>query len=135
MNATEARYAARLEAERLAGEVLAWHFEALTLRLPGGTRWTPDFLVRRADQVELVDVKGGPRKLDQPAQRVKAREVAAMVEPLGWRVVVARWVDGEWRLEVIASTTAVSEGPAEPRGIGAPAISRAGSSATPGAAR
>ncbi len=110
MNATEQRYALRLENEKAAGKVLSWWFERMVFRLDGGTRWTPDFLVGRYAgkgelTFELVDVKGGPRKLDMPAQRIKAREVAAMVAPLGWRVVIERWHEGRWEREEIGART------------------------------
>lgn len=45
MNKTEARRAAELEAMRIAGEISAWAFEAVTLKLAHDCRYTPDFLV------------------------------------------------------------------------------------------
>ena len=60
MNQTEAAYAELLEAERLAGQVLWWRFEAVTLKLADDSRWTPDFAVLYSDlSMEFVDCKGG----------------------------------------------------------------------------
>ena len=60
MNGYESKYADVLEARRLAGEIVAWHFEAVTLKLASDCRYTPDFMVQLADgSIEFVDVKGG----------------------------------------------------------------------------
>lgn len=60
MNKLEAEYGALLEARRLAGNDILWYaFEALTLKLATDTRFTPDFLVLRADgQLECHECKG-----------------------------------------------------------------------------
>jgi hypothetical protein len=62
MNETESLYAEILEQRRLAGEVIAWWFEDVTLKLAPDLRYTPDFKVLLADQsIEYVDTKGsGP---------------------------------------------------------------------------
>src|SRR4051812_3444934 len=54
MNKTEARYAELLEGRRLAGEIAAWRFEAITLILSRRRRctYTPDFLVEMPDGSE-----------------------------------------------------------------------------------
>ena len=60
MNKTEAEYAALLQARKLSGEVVEWHFEAITFKLADDTRYTADFLVLLENgEVELVDCKGG----------------------------------------------------------------------------
>lgn len=60
MNKTEAEYAGMLEAQRLAGAVLAWQYEAVTLKLAYNTRYTPDFMVVAADgALEFHETKGG----------------------------------------------------------------------------
>ncbi len=60
MNKTEAEYAEVLNSRVLLGDVLGWEFEALTFKLAGDLRYTPDFLVWHADgRLELVDSKGG----------------------------------------------------------------------------
>lgn len=65
MNSTEAEYAELLRLRVLAGEVVRWTFESLTLKLAPECRWTADFFVQLADGTcELIDVKGGPAKDD-----------------------------------------------------------------------
>lgn len=60
MNNTEAEYAGMLEARRLRGEVVWWKYEAITLKLADGTRYTPDFAVMLADGTfEIHETKGG----------------------------------------------------------------------------
>ncbi len=59
MNKTEAAYARVLESRKLAGEVLWYEYEAITLKLAAGSRYTPDFAVMLADGLlELHEVKG-----------------------------------------------------------------------------
>jgi hypothetical protein len=59
MNRTEAAYSELLEARRLAGEIRAWWFEAVTLKLAHDCRYTPDFLVQLADgALECHECKG-----------------------------------------------------------------------------
>lgn len=63
MNRTERAYSEVLEARRLAGEVAAWWYEGVTLKLAPDCRYTPDFLVQMLDgSLELVEVKAGWRK-------------------------------------------------------------------------
>ena len=59
MNKTEAKYAAHLEAMRQSGAVLWYRFEAVTLKIADGVRYTPDSLVMMADlSLEVHEVKG-----------------------------------------------------------------------------
>lgn len=59
MNKTEAEYAAHLEAEKRAGNIIDYRFEAVKLRLADKTFYTPDFFVVAADGfVEFREVKG-----------------------------------------------------------------------------
>ena len=59
MNQTEARYAGYLDGMKHTGEVVAWAYEAMKLRLADKTFYTPDFVVIRADGgIELHEVKG-----------------------------------------------------------------------------
>lgn len=61
MNKTEERYAAILQARKLAGELVEWHFEAMTFKLAGDLRYTPDFVVFEFGGMTCIDVKGsGP---------------------------------------------------------------------------
>jgi len=60
MNKTEAEYAVMLNARQNSGEILWWRYEAVTLKLADNTRYTPDFLVMRADgSLEIHETKGG----------------------------------------------------------------------------
>lgn len=43
MNDLEAAWAEVLEARRIAGEIVYWAFESITLKLADNTRYTPDF--------------------------------------------------------------------------------------------
>ncbi|MCP4549648.1 MAG: DUF1064 domain-containing protein [bacterium] len=59
MNGLEARYAAHLEALRVAGQIIDWRFEPITLRLAARTRYTPDFFVIfPTGLIRIVEVKG-----------------------------------------------------------------------------
>jgi hypothetical protein len=60
MNKTEAAYAQHLDALKLAGEIVGYRFEAMTLRLADRTSYTPDFLVETVDgpRLEFHEVKG-----------------------------------------------------------------------------
>jgi len=58
-NKTEQAYEAMLEGMRIAGEVLWYKFEGITLKLADNTRYTPDFFVMRNDgQLECHETKG-----------------------------------------------------------------------------
>ena len=59
MNKTEEAMAEHLKMLVKSGEVLAWWFEGITLRLAKATRYTPDFLVMLPDgTLECWEVKG-----------------------------------------------------------------------------
>lgn len=64
MNKLERAYSEHLEARRLAGEIFAWKFHAITLTIAEPqsakvARWSPDFCVWTADMVlEFHDTKG-----------------------------------------------------------------------------
>ena len=99
MNRTEKAYAARLDALKASGEISAWWFEDLKLRIAAGACWyCPDFLVMRSDgALELHEVKGSPRVFLDDA-KVKAKAAATRYpfplfvaypdkqSPAGWRV-------------------------------------------------
>lgn len=60
MNKTEAAYSLVLQVKKAAGDVLEFWFEGLTLKLGPDCRYTPDFVVQRADgSLELHEVKAG----------------------------------------------------------------------------
>ena len=75
MNRTEEAYAKILEARKQSGEIIEWHFEAVTLKLAENCRHTLDFTVLYADgRFEFVNVKGGGPINE--TSRVKARMAA-----------------------------------------------------------
>lgn len=83
----EARYAQLLESQKRDGLILDWRYEAVTLRLADGVRYTPDFLVRLPHgRMRLVEVKGHMRE----AARVRLRVAAEMYPDFTWLLVWAR---------------------------------------------
>lgn len=83
LNKTEAEYAQTLESRKLAGEVLWFAFDCVTLRLADRTHYHPDFLVMLADgSLEVHEVKG----FWEDDARVKIK-VAASLFPLQFLAV------------------------------------------------
>lgn len=75
INRTESAYASRLELLRIAGEVSEWRYEAFTLKLADGVRYTPDFfVVLPSGYIELHEVKGFFRDDARVKLRVAARQ-------------------------------------------------------------
>lgn len=75
MNATESAYAEQLQVRKLAGEIIDWCFERITLKLADNTRYTPDFVVWLADEtMEFVDTK--PHRVIDPKSLVKVKVAA-----------------------------------------------------------
>ena len=98
MNKLEARYAARLEAMRLAGEIAAWRYESLKLRLADKTWYTPDFEVLLNDGgLELHETKG----YWQDDARVKIKVAAEAYPEIVFRVV--REVRKQWVIEEVSN--------------------------------
>ncbi len=63
MNKTERLYATHLRWQQEMGDIDAWAFEPIKLRLAGRTFYTPDFLVVTAPyKYELIEVKGFMRE-------------------------------------------------------------------------
>jgi hypothetical protein len=96
MNATEAKYAAHLEGQKLLGGVLWFAFEGVTLRLAKDMRYTPDFIVQVADgMLEIHEVKGfwgetGRLKIKMAANlfpfRFRAFRAKAKKDGGGWAI-------------------------------------------------
>lgn len=82
----EARYAQLLEAQKRDGLITDWKYEAITLRLADGVRYTPDFMVRIGDRMRLVEVKGHMRE----AARVRLRVAVEMYPCFTWLLVWAK---------------------------------------------
>lgn len=99
MNKTEAAYADHLEQRRASGEITAWAFERLTVKLAPGSHWRPDFLVQFPDNtVEIHDTKGYVER-----EGLTKLKVAATLVP--FRIVVvkrkAKKDGGGWSFEAI----------------------------------
>lgn len=102
MNATETKYATYLDQLRLAGEVLWWKFEGITLTLAPRTTLTVDFAVMLAcGALEMHDVKGSKAIYEDDA-RAKMK-IAAQMFPWPFRVVypAAKGAGGGWDIEVV----------------------------------
>lgn len=67
----EERYASMLELEQKAGHIVKYWYHPFTMRLPGGTRYTPDFLVQHHGHIQVVDVKGYHKNLREAMLRIK----------------------------------------------------------------
>lgn len=87
MTQTEARY----NRDVLGGK---GRFEAVTLRLPGGGRYTPDFMTIDDGVVTFHEVKGSYR-LGSQGRAFTAFHDAAAYYPM-WRFVWAHWTGREW---------------------------------------
>jgi hypothetical protein len=75
MNKLEEAYSWVLEARKRAGELQWWTYEAITLKLADGVRYTPDFTVLTiGPRLEFHEVKGYMRD----DARVKLKVAAAM---------------------------------------------------------
>lgn len=87
MTQTESRY----NRDVLGGK---GRFEAVALKLPGGGRYTPDFMTIDDGQVTFHEVKGSYR-LGSQGRAFTAFHDAAAYYPM-WRFVWAHWTGREW---------------------------------------
>lgn len=95
-NKMETAYRQRLEALRTQGDVLAYFFERLTLKLADDCRYTPDFFVVTPSGMELHEVKG-PKAWEDSIIKLK---VAADAWP--WFTFrIARCIKGEWQVREV----------------------------------
>lgn len=87
--------------ERYNREVLGGRgrFEAVTLRLPGGGRYTPDFMTVDDGVVTFHEVKGSYR-LGSQGRAYTAFHDAAAYYPI-WRFVWAHWTGKEWERQTL----------------------------------
>ena len=93
MTQTEARY----NRDVLGGR---GRFEAVSLRLPGGGRYTPDFMTVDDGVVTFHEVKGSYR-LGSQGRAYTAFHEAAAYYPM-WRFVWAHWTGKTWDVSTIA---------------------------------
>lgn len=92
MNKTEQRYAGVLDLRKMAGEVIAYWFDALKLRIGDNCFFETDFLVLLSSgELEVHEVKGG-YITDDGLVKFKS---AQMIYPFRFRMM--QWVEGEWR--------------------------------------
>ena len=91
-NKTELEYSRRY----LDGK---WLYEAVTFHLPGGSRYTPDYLtVDSEGRITLHEVKGSYRLHSHGRARTAFRECAAAFPMFGW-VWATRKASGEYQIE------------------------------------
>jgi hypothetical protein len=92
MNKTETRFAQLLEGWKLAGDILDYKFESVTLRLAPHTHYRTDFVVWLKDgRTRFYEVKGSYVR-DDAWQKLKT---VAVLYPQ-WEFVRAQWKDGAW---------------------------------------
>jgi hypothetical protein len=91
----ERDYAKHLDLLKAGGAVADWRYEPITIRLAGGTRYTPDFLVYTPDDPmpEAHEVKGYLWAKD--AVRLREARPALAWLPIRSLVVVRR-IRGQW---------------------------------------
>ena len=87
--------------ERYGREVLQGRgrFEPVSLRLPGGGRYTPDFMTVDDGVVTFHEVKGSYRLGSQGRAYTAFHEAAAWY-PM-WRFVWAHWTGKEWERQTL----------------------------------
>ena len=101
MNRTEAAWACELEAERKAGSVAHYRFEAIKLRLADSTFYTPDyFVVLASGRVRVDEVKGGFIRDDAA---VKVKVAAEQYPEFEFRIVQkqTKRQGGGWKIKPI----------------------------------
>lgn len=101
LNKTEERYADLLRMRVIAGEVLWWTFEGITLRLAPKTTITIDFAVMMANgELHMIDVKGSLHMLQDDAHA--KTKIAADKFPFAFFYAVPRGRTGhEWDLKAV----------------------------------
>jgi hypothetical protein len=92
MNKTEKARAIELEAMKRTGQIVAWYYEKVTLKLADDTRYTPDFFVLAPDGAcHFEEIKGFWRddakvKLKVAVAHFPFRFVAFEGKPGNWTV-------------------------------------------------
>lgn len=95
-NKTEAEYNRRY----LNGKGV---YEALSFHLPGGSRYTPDYMtVDETGRITLHEVKGSYRLHSHGRARTAFMECTAAFPMFGW-VWAARQKDGTYKIDIIKS--------------------------------
>lgn len=86
-------------------------FAPVALRLPGGGRYTPDFMTVDDGVVTFHEVKGSYR-LGSQGRAFTAFHEAAAYYPM-WRFVWAHWTGRAWERQTLAEVGADAEGGTE----------------------
>lgn len=97
LNKTEEAYRLELEKQKQCGDILWYAFEGMTFKLAKDTRYTPDFVVLKADgELECREVKSIWR--DDAKAKIK---VASALFPIRFIAVYAnpKKQGGGWRIE------------------------------------
>jgi hypothetical protein len=99
-NKTEAAYEAHLEQQKRDGEILWYAFEGMTFKLAKDTRYTPDFIVMKANgELECREIKGS-RAIFQCDAKAKIK-VAAELFPIRFIAVfpIPKKDGGGWDIQ------------------------------------
>ena len=98
MNETEREYSLLLEALKQKGEIAWWGFEAITLRLADGCRYTPDFVTvkpcgtwKEHHDLTFIEIKGGHIWDDSKVKFKVAREQFWWAEFVCWQKKKGQW--------------------------------------------
>lgn len=99
MNKTEARYAARLELLKRAGEIVWWRFEPIKFALAKACYYSPDFgVVDQDGRIYFDEVKGKAGWSLDPESRTKWK-VAAELFPFWTFRGAVESKDKSWTVE------------------------------------
>lgn len=94
----EAAYDQYLSALKHAGEIQAFWYHPLTLKLPGGVRYTPDFMVwPNEGKVQIHECKGWSKNLRDGMTRLKL--ASGLFSCWDWRLVKKN--RGKWEVSAI----------------------------------
>ena len=94
MNKLEEKYAAHLELQRQAGQIVFWRYEAIKFRLADRTWYGPDFWVMRPDgTMEIHETKG----FMEDDANVKIKAVAEQFPEFMFVLVKER--KGQWEFK------------------------------------
>lgn len=93
MNNLEKSYQQLLEHRKLAGEIVAYRYEAIKFRLADKTFYTPDFMVTFEDRIEFHETKGFMRE----DANVKLKVVADLFPEFLFCLVTVK--NKEWHFE------------------------------------
>ncbi len=91
----EAAYDQYLAALKHAGVILEFWYHPLTLKLPGGPRYTPDFMVWPAEpgaRVQIHECKGFSKNMRDGMTRLKV--ASGLYRCFDWRLV--RRIKSQW---------------------------------------